>query len=308
MKKIITISILLTALLLTLGCSRGSSMSGGLTSSQSVASAYETAYFDSEEIAYNVERRREAQVADGDSNPADSISADLSNTERKLVKRATIRIRVENLDATDASVTELMRKYDAYSASTNLEENYYSYILRVPSPLYDVFLAEMNGLGRQLRRSENTEDVTLRYYDLEGRLATKRELLKTYQSYLTRANDIEEVLSVEARIADLQSDIEGTGMQLRNLANRVDYATIELHVFGPVNSAPNRGETFGEQIKELFGNLGSFLSAIAIIIIGIVVYGIPIILFAALLIWLFFGRIGLLKKLWQTVMGKKEGH
>jgi len=308
MKKIITISILLTALLLTLGCSRGSSMSGGLTSSQSVASAYETAYFDSEEIAYNVERRREAQVADGDSNPADSISADLSNTERKLVKRATIRIRVENLDATDASVTELMRKYDAYSASTNLEENYYSYILRVPSPLYDVFLAEMNGLGRQLRRSENTEDVTLRYYDLEGRLATKRELLKTYQSYLTRANDIEEVLSVEARIADLQSDIEGTGMQLRNLANRVDYATIELHVFGPVNSTPNRGETFGEQIKELFGNLGSFLSAIAIIIIGIVVYGIPIILFAALLVWLFFGRIGLLKKLWLTVMGKKEGN
>jgi hypothetical protein len=301
MKKTITISILLAALLFTFGCSRR--MSGGLANGSSIASAYDTAYFDWEGIAYNEER---AAQAAGDSNPADSIAADLGNVERKLVKRANINVRVENLNTADAFVTELMRKYDAYSASTNIEENYYYYTLRVPSPVYDIFLAEISGLGRQLRRSENTEDVTLRYYDLEGRLATKRELLKTFQSYLGRANNIEEILSVEARIADLQYDIEGTGIQLRNLANMVDYATIDLSLLGPVMATSNQNATFGEQIRELFGNLGSFLSTLTVVVVGIVIFGIPILLILALLFWLLLGKIGLLKKLWKLVAVKKQ--
>jgi hypothetical protein len=101
------------------------------------------------------------------------------DVERKLVKQAHIRIRAENLDAADASVNALMEKHGAYTASTEVEENSRYYSIRVPSSEYDAFLAGTNGVGRMLRRSETTEDVTLRYYDLEGRLNTKRELLKT---------------------------------------------------------------------------------------------------------------------------------
>ncbi|MDR0502899.1 MAG: DUF4349 domain-containing protein [Treponema sp.] len=227
------------------------------------------------------------------------------NAERKLIKRASVRVRVENLEKADASVSGLMEKYDAYAASTNIEENSYSYSLRVPAPAYDTFLAEMNGIGRLLRRSENTEDVTLRYYDLEGRLVTKKELLKTYQSYLEKAKTIEEILSVERYISDLQYDIEGTGMQLRNLADRVDYATIDLTLLGPVASSPLQGKTFGERVKELFGSFGSFLSTLVMIIIGIIIFGIPILLLLALLYWLLLGRIGLMRKLWYVVVKRK---
>ncbi|MCL2441472.1 MAG: DUF4349 domain-containing protein [Treponema sp.] len=233
-------------------------------------------------------------------------AANLSNDERKLIKRAHVRIRVENLEAADASISDMMSKYNAYAASMNAEENSRYYSLRVPSSLYDSFLAEMNGMGRMLHRSENTEDVTLRYYDLEGRLEMKRTLLRTFQSYLTRARTIEEILSVEARIAELQNDIEGTGMQLRHLSNRVDYATIDLNLVGPVAAGQTKNETFGERLKQLFGSFGSFLSTVAVIIVGIVVYGIPLMLLAALLFWVLFGRIGLLKKLWALVKGKKQ--
>jgi hypothetical protein len=225
--------------------------------------------------------------------------------ERKLVKRANIRIRVENLEASDASISALMEKYNAYAASTNIEENSRHYSLRVPAQFYDIFLADMNGLGRLLNRYESTEDVTLRYYDLEGRLATKKELLKTFQAYLGRANNIEEIMAVEARISELQYDIEGTGIQLRNLINRIDYATIDLSLLGPVSSAPKQTVTFGERIKQLFGSFGSFLSTVAVVIVSIVVYGIPVLLLLVLLFWLLFGRIGLIKKLWRIVASKK---
>jgi len=238
-----------------------------------------------------------------------ALAADeLNNVERKLVKRAYIRIRVENLDASDASVTGMLQKYDAYAASTEVDENSRSYSLRVPSQHYDAFLVEMNGMGRLLNRSENTEDVTLRYYDLEGRLETKKELLRTFQSYLGKAKTIEEILAVEARISELQYDIEGTGVQLRNLANRVDYATIDLTLFGPVTSMPQRNVTFGERIKELFGSFGGFLASVAVVIMGIVIYGIPVLLLVVFFFWLLFGRIGLLKKLWLLVTKKRDTH
>lgn len=235
---------------------------------------------------------------------SESMSANLNNVERKLIKRAFVEIRVENLDAADSSIAKLMNEYNAYAASTRAEENSRFYSLRVPAAQYDFFLAEMNGIGRLIRRSENTEDVTLRYYDLEGRLEMKRELLRTFQSYLTRARNIEEILSVETRIAGLQNDIDRTGSQLRFLANSVDYATIDLSLFGPVAASQIQSITLGERIKQLFGNFGAFLSTVAVVIVGALIYGIPLLALLVLLFWVLFGRIGLIRKLWGLVKGK----
>ena len=300
--KIITL-VLLTAFLMAFGCSKSEqnfqrtgnvreAMGGTTTQRMAVPEPARMQSMD-DSNEYDVARE-------------ESAASETANLERKLVRRANVSIRVENLEAADNSVTSLMEKYDAYASSTMVEENLRNYSLRVPSPQYDAFLTEMNGMGRLINRFESTEDVTIRYYDLEGRLETKRELLRTFQSYLRRANNIEEILAVEARIADLQYDIEGTGQQLRILANRVDYATIDLTLFGPVATMPNRSVTPREQIRQLFGNFGGFLSTVAVVIIGIVIYGIPVLLLLFFFFWLLFGRIGLMKKLWQTVMGKKQ--
>jgi len=247
------------------------------------------------------QRAREPAVSD---NPAVSVTD--TAAERKLVKRANIKIRVDNLNETGSAITGLLEKFNAYSASTIIEENAYTYSLRVPSQKYEVFLAEMDGMGRTIRRTESTEDVTVQYYDLEGRLTTKKELLRTFQSYLGKAKTIDEILSVERRISELQYDIDGTGKQLRALADRVDYASIELTILGPVVSTPYQKTTFGERIKELFGNFNGFLSAIALIIISIVIYGIPILLLLFFFFWILFGRIGLMKKLWRIIAAKKQ--
>jgi hypothetical protein len=211
---------------------------------------------------------------------------------------------VEDLAAADVSVNALMERHGAYAASTEIEENSRSYIIRIPHGAYDAFLAAMGGMGRTLYRSESAEDISLRYYDLEGRLATKQELLKTFQSYLGKAKDIEEILSVETRIADLQNEIDGTGKELRYLANLVDFATIALDLYGPVAATPYAGPTLGERIKELFSGFGDFVSTALMVLIGIVIYGIPVLLLLALLFWLCFGRIGLMKKLWYMAAGK----
>jgi len=314
MKRIIILLTLTAAVLFTAGCSK---RSGGLTwegsgnnaqgfydgvagqrmMSKSSMAVAETAAADADYPA-EYPSPKAAQVQE---DAGGSPSANFPEAERKLVKRANLSIRVENLAAADESITAMLKKYDAYAASSNIEENSRYYSLRVPANYYDIFLAETGGIGRLINRYENTEDVTLRYYDLEGRLANKKELLKTFQAYLGKAKTIEEILSVEARISDLQYDIEGTGIQFRNLANRIDYATIDISLFGPVTSSPNSRLTFGERVKQLFGGFGGFLSGLAMVLIGIVVYGVPILIILGLLFLLFFGRIGLARKLWGLV-------
>jgi hypothetical protein len=308
MKRKLFLLTLTVAILFTVGCNKKYRTEAGGLADYGRARAPAPQSF-----AYNAEApkmaRSTAAVEDAQfardamevAGESDSLSANIPDAERKLIKCANVSIRVENLSAADDAVNALLKKYDAYAASTNIEENSRYYSLRVPANYYDIFLTETGSMGRLINRYESTEDVTLRYYDLEGRLATKKELLRTFQSYLGKAKTIEEILSVEARLSELQYDIEGTGIQLRNLANRVDYATVDLSLLGPVISSPNRGLTFGERIKQLFGSFGGFLSTVAMVLLGIVIYGIPILLLLGLLYLLLFGKIGLAKKLWRLI-------
>jgi hypothetical protein len=293
--------LLSAAVLLAFGCNAKSESAGY----GEFAPEFELAYAPYR-TASNQEVRYRAEGAESAKDESIPEAAPGENAERKIVRQANIRIRVENLDAADISINELMEKYDAYASSTVIDENAYHYTIRVPSSAYKAFLAGMDGMGRVLGRSESAEDVTLRYYDLEGRLATKKELLKTFQSYLGRARNIEEILSVERKIAELQSEIDGTGKELRNLANNVDFSTIELALFGPVASTPYRGPILADRIKELFKSFGGFLSGLTIFLVGIMIYGIPILLLVFFFFWILFGKIGLLKKLWKAAAGKKQ--
>ena len=211
---------------------------------------------------------------------------------------------MDDPEAIEKLLVELMGKYDAWAASTVIYENSRDYTIRVPSSSYDAMLEELTGLGRTLWRSENTEDVTLQYYDLEGRLITRQELLKTYQSYLARANNIDEIMTVERRIADLQQEIDQTGTRFRNLANLVDYSTIDVGIIGPASASSQSNPTLGDKLGELFGSFGDVASSAFVVVMGIIIYGVPAVLILILLFWILFGRIGLLKKLWRLAVRK----
>ena len=258
--------------------------------------------------AINIETAVHDDFLGGSANSEGSRDVDVStdgsikeNTgqSRKLVKRAELHLRVENLESTEKPLSLLMEKYGAWPASTGIYQNSRNYNIRVPSDSYDAMLAELAGFGRLLGRTENAEDVTLRYYDLESRLATKRELLRTYQSYLAKAQSIDDIMTVESRIADLQMEIDHTGTQFRNLVSQIDYSTIFLEIFGPISAASYSKPTLGEKMRELFGSFGDVVSSTTVVLTGIIIYGIPAILIVVVLFWIFFGRIGLLRKLWR---------
>ena len=238
--------------------------------------------------------------------PSQNLSAAEIEQGRRLTKEAQLNIRVEDLSQSEISLAELTESYNAWLASTIIAENIHTYTVRVPSETYEAMLSDLAALGRTLRRSETTEDVTLRYYDLESRLATQQELLRTFQSYLARASNIDEIMIVERRIAELQREIDQSGTQFRNLVSRIDYSTIYLNIHGPLSAVSYSRPTIRERLGEFFNSFGEVASSALMLLMGIVIYGVPSLLILIILYWIFFGRVGILRRLWRLAAGKSK--
>jgi hypothetical protein len=236
--------------------------------------------------------------------PSDPLNVPVSSG-RKLIMTTHLSIRVDDLSLAAETIAAMIKNYGAYSSSTSIEENRQSYNIRVPIASYDAMVNQANGLGKVDSRSDFAEDVTLNYYDIEGRLNMRRELLNTYQEYLGRAANIEEIMSVEKKIAELQNEIDMYGSQFTRLNDQIDYATINLTVYSTTSGYTYEAPSVGDRIKDMFGGYGDFLSSALVAIVKIIVYGIPILAAAALAFWILFGKIGLLRKLWTLIARKK---
>jgi hypothetical protein len=265
--------------------------SGGLGAKQAAYSTREAAY--------------DSAAAESLAAAADLGFVENPRQEQRLIQTAEIRIRVEEPARAETAIRESMNKYGAYAASTSSYENSFNYTIRVPAESFNILLAELEGMGKILYKAERTEDVTLRYYDLDGRLETKRELLRTFREYLGEARSIEEIMAVETRIAELQNEIDWLGTELTSLSNQIDYATIEAALVGPALSSYYEPGA-GERIAELFKSFGKKASTALVILTGVVVYGIPVIIVITALFWILFGRIGLLRKLWLLAAGNRK--
>jgi hypothetical protein len=227
---------------------------------------------------------------------------------RKLVKTATVEIRADRslldeegkIAGASRKLDELLNAYGAYAERSAIYENSLNYTIKVPENSYETILSGLSVLGKVTSRTETAEDVTLNYYDLSGRLATKQALLQTFRSYLGRAQTIEDIMSVETRIAELQNEIDWLGTQLTELSNLVDYATIHLILRSPQTTT---GYSLGDRVSDLFESFGDFASGVLVVLLGIVIFGVPLIIIFLVAFWLLLGRIGLLKKAFRLVAG-----
>ncbi|MDR2176944.1 MAG: DUF4349 domain-containing protein [Treponema sp.] len=225
---------------------------------------------------------------------------------RKLIKSARIRTKVDSLEEAAALVEAALERCRGYASDSSVNDTSRHYTLKVPSARYDTVLREIGNIGKILYQSETVEDATLNYYNLDGRLNTRLELLKTFQAYLGKAETIEDIMTVEKRIAELQQEIDWYGSQLTNLSHLIDYATISLELQGPVSETTYYKPSIADRIAGLFQSFSGVASTALVILLGAVIYGIPALFILILLFWVLFGRIGLVRKVWRLVGANKN--
>ena len=248
-------------------------------------------------------------MANGVNSSAGSV--DLSNSfqssengqERKIVKTGSLSFEVKNLSETEEMISAWIEDFGGYVSNTWSNRNSINITAKVPAEKFEDAMAGSGDFGILLSRSISTEDVSENYYDLETRLETRRVLQEKLENYLANAKNISELLEIERQLNDVTSELESMEKQFRRLSNQIDFSTISISCSLPANTTEAGFETpdFLQGLKDFAYNALQFVCNFGLGILYIVLIGVPSVLLVALLYWLCFGKIGLVKKLFRKL-------
>lgn len=229
-KKILSIlcAAVLVASLLT-GC--GGSGSDAMYNAAAPGYAGSTTANSKAEIDYD--SAMDMEYVKTESTTSGRTDAGETGTEQKLIYTATLEMETTAFDDAVAALAQLVERYDGYF-STNNVRNYSSgyrsadYVIRIPAENYEDFLAQAGELCRVLRRSSTAEDVSEEYYDLAGRLKTQQTKLARLQELLTKAESMEDIITIESAISETEMQIEYLSGTLQHYDALVDYSTVNI--------------------------------------------------------------------------------
>ena len=223
--------------------------------------------------------------------------------ERKIIKTGSLSYEVKNLSETEEKIAAWLEGFGGYIADTWSNRNNMNVTVKVPSSSFEDAMNSTGDFGELLSRSISTEDVSENYYDLETRLETRKILQEKLESYLAGAKSISDLLEIERQLNDVTSELESMEKQFRRLSNQIDFSTISISCRLPANTTESGFETpdFLQGLKDFGYNALQFLCNFGLGILYIILIGVPSVLLIALLYWLCFGKIGLVRKLFNKL-------
>ena len=172
---------------------------------------------------------------------ANSIESGQSvpNTEQKLIKTVRMDVETEDLEALLPQISAKIAQLGGYVENQELYNgsSYSSYrnrsaslTVRVPAEHLNSFVQDVKGVSNVVTYNESTENVTLQYVSTESRMKALEVEQERLLELLAKAENMSDLLEIEARLTDVRYELENVTSQLRVLSNRVDYATIHLYI------------------------------------------------------------------------------
>lgn len=152
--------------------------------------------------------------------------------DRMVVRTGEVEFRVDDLDATHALLLRTTAEHGG-SVNGDTQDTVAGALrlrlrVRVPAVRFDAFVVAIDGIGELQHRTLDAADVTEPWLDLEARLAAKAALETRYLQLVERAANIGEVLSVEAELGKVRSDIESMQAKMRGLSDQVAMSSLTI--------------------------------------------------------------------------------
>lgn len=251
------------------GASSGSNMksdqAAAVTSAEAADFGY--GYADSNGAAmdsYDMEEAVMESPVAAESGEGASGKTQTADTGRKLIKNVNMSVETREFESLISMVEEKAGElggyiqdssiYNGSSYGTYHGTRYASLTIRVPQEKLDGFIHDVEGISNVVRCSQNVEDVTLTYVDLESHkkaLETEQERLL---QILEAAETVEDIITVESRLSQVRYELESMASQLRTYDNLVAYSTVYMEIEEVEELTPVVVETTGQRIVRGFTN------------------------------------------------------
>lgn len=171
-------------------------------------------------------------------NYGSSVTAP-NTMQQKLIKRVNINAETEDLEALIPQIATRIGELGGYVESQELYNGgiHNSYrsrslymVARIPADRLAEFTSQVEGISNVVNYSETTDDVTLQYADTESRVKALEVEQERLLELLAKAENMTDLLEIEARLTDVRYELESYVSQLRVLDNKVSYATVNLSI------------------------------------------------------------------------------
>lgn len=203
-----------------------------------------------------VESPGETVAANGLTSDSLSLSA-TAQSDRKLIKTVSMEAETEHYDqlipALDAKITALGGYVEARETGSHSRSRRWSHMtIRIPAENLADFVAHVGDSANVLSTSEQTQDVTLQYADTEAKITALKTEQARLLELLAGANNLSEILEIEARLSDVTYELERYESQKRGYDNRIVYATVSLHIQEVLVLTPVEEPTVWTRISDGF--------------------------------------------------------
>lgn len=243
---------------------------------------------------------------------------DTAASGRKLIKTVNISAETEDFDTLVPNLQKQVEALGGYIESISVYDvgSYYveeqhvkqrcaNLTARVPKEKLDGFLVQVGEQTNVTNRSENVEDVTLQYVDLESH---KKALLTEQDRLLTllgQAESVEDIIAIEGRLSEVRYQLESMESQLRTYDNRIDYSTVYLNIDEVRKYSAPQTATAWERIQSGFSkSIEDIGFGIRNFAIGLVI-NIPYIIFWGVIIVVAVLVFRIVRKLWRKRKEKR---
>ena len=183
-----------------------------------------------------------------------------SETARKIIYTASLELEATDFDAARTALMDAVEAQGGYlehssqNGSAEDQNRSLSCTARVPAENYRAFLEAAAKAGSQRYLSEDANDITAGYVDVQARLAALENQRDRLNALAATAETTADLLEIESQLSDVQYEIESYTRQLRAMDDQVSYSTVDINLYEVATLTPVTPVTFGEKIGRAFGD------------------------------------------------------
>jgi polyhydroxyalkanoate synthesis regulator phasin len=216
-----------------------------------------------------------ADYASADANVSAPVHKNANDVSKKIIKEGDISFETGNIYASRDIIHKSLTKLGGYVAEENEANNSdngrkeYTLKARIPANNFDAFVNSVSSAAARIdTKNIRTKDVTTEYIDITTQLANKKKLENSYLELLKRGDKIADLLQIENKLTELQTDIETTQGQLNYLLKQVDYSSLDI-TFYSRQLIKDDGQNFSFKLKSALSDGWDILSTLFFGVIGL---------------------------------------
>ncbi len=188
---------------------------------------------------------------------------------RKIIRNVSMEVETSDIEAVYRLFSQQVVFYGGFVEQGSIGDYYFSYYekiqdnarmrnaqitARIPADDLEAMIAFVEDHSEVKSVNTSTQDQTEYYYDVDAQVENLKVREDRLRELMAKAEDIDDILSVENELYRVRSEIDALTRNLKNIDSRVDLSTLyismrEVEDSGAIAS-PDR--SLSEEIREGF--------------------------------------------------------